>query len=92
MVGKKRLKIGKSKKGIDCQTKEIPMKWAFFAFLLLKSDDTSEGLGCTSEIKINRVLLCISLDLHYLCAVNSAKLLTLAKKKKEFLCFVLAKS
>jgi hypothetical protein len=48
MVGKKRLKIGKSKKGIDCQTKEIPMKWAFFAFLLLKSDDTSEGLGCTS--------------------------------------------
>ena len=51
-----------------------------------------EKIGCTSEIKINHDLFCISLDLHYLCAVNSAKLLTLAKKKKEFLCFVLAKS
>jgi len=52
----------------------------------------SLSTGCTSEIKINHDLFCISLDLHYLCAVNSAKLLTLDKKKKEFLCFVLAKS
>jgi len=43
-----------------------------------------EKIGCTSEIKINHDLFCISLDLHYLCAVNSAKLLTLDKKRKNF--------
>ena len=29
----------------------------------------SSKVGCISEMKINRVLFCISLDLHYLCTV-----------------------
>ena len=43
-------------------------------------------IGCISEAKINRDLFRVSLDLHYLCAVNSAKFFDLkVQSAKEIL-------
>jgi len=49
---------------------------------------THHGSRCSigSEAKINRDLFCVSLDLHYLCAVNSAKFFDLkVQSAKEIL-------
>ena len=44
-------------------------------------------IGCISKMKINHVLFCILLDLHYLCTQKSAKSGGASAIEKHFIAF-----